>query len=359
MQKGKKYLFLLALLLGITGIAYSLPGDMEDDFFMHLPMQEANVRIVSNKKLVPCGNVVGIKLYTDGLLVVGLDGFIDDTGNSVTPAMDNHLKVGDIILTMNGEKVLDIDDFVEKIDKNGSSPIKLRVCRGEEEFTVNLEAKRAQEDGMFKIGAWVRDSTAGIGTLTFYDPESMKFAALGHGIVDMDIGEVYRVSGGSIQDAQVISVKKGQRGVPGELRGMFVSGTESMGEISGNSSDGIFGKIGDTSLLPEGEAIPVGSRETAHTGEAEIQCSLDGEAVERYTIEIQKILPPQTGSSKGMVIHVTDSRLLEKTGGIIQGMSGSPILQDGKIIGAVTHVFVNDPTRGYGIFIENMVDLIQ
>lgn len=329
------------------------------NLFGIVPLKTVNVDVVPKTMLVPCGNPIGVKLYTEGLLVISLDSFETTDGKTVSPASDAGLKVGDIILEYNKEPVENIDDFVEKVDQLGSGIFKISIIRGEKQHEVKIKPQQANADGKFKIGAWVRDSTAGIGTLTFYNPTTQKFVALGHGIVDSDVGAVYSISGGEIEPATILSISKGQRGIPGELKGIFSPNRSSLGQVDGNTPSGIYGTIRDPKLLPIHDPMEAASRSMVQEGTASILCAVHGEEVEEYKIEIQKIMANDHQSSKSLIIKITDPRLLEKTGGIVQGMSGSPILQNGKIIGAVTHVFVNDPTRGYGIFIDSMLDLIQ
>lgn len=328
------------------------------NIFGVVPLKTVNVDVVPKTTLIPCGQPIGVKLYTKGLLVIQLDSYESQDGKTVSPASDAGLKVGDVILEYNQEPVENIDSFMETVNGFGSGSFDVKIVRGEKEQHVKIKPAQAKSDGKYKIGAWVRDSTAGIGTLTFYNPETQKFVALGHGIVDSDVGAVYNVSGGDIEPATILSISKGQRGIPGELKGIFASNGESWGQVEGNTPAGVYGTILDTEAISSHEPLEAASRNMIQEGPATILCAVHSEEVEEYNIEIQKVMPNEE-SSKSMIIKITDPNLIEKTGGIVQGMSGSPILQNGKIIGAVTHVFVNDPTRGYGIFIDTMLDLIQ
>ena len=226
-----------------------------------------------------------------------------------------------------------------------------------EQRTALLTPHKDEATGAVRLGAWVRDSTAGVGTLSFYDPESGKYAALGHAITDGDTGAVLSVSEGQVLRAEIVAVQKGKKGAPGELKGSFLREGHAIGSIRRNSILGIYGSLAEPAvnpLYPDG--LPIGLRSGVHPGPATILSTVDGKGMQEYAVEITRVNPQTAPAPKSMVIRVTDERLLNATGGIVQGMSGSPIIQDGRLIGAVTHVFVNDPTRGYGIFSENMLD---
>lgn len=324
------------------------------NLFGMIPIKTVNVDVMPATALIPCGDPIGLKLYTDGLLVIQLDTLESTDGKTVSPAQSAGLKVGDIILEYNGIAAENIDNFTETVNQCGAGTFSVKIVRGEKEQYVKIKPYQDKTDNLYKIGAWVRDSTAGIGTLTFYNPQTQQFAALGHGIVDSDIGAVYHISGGDMESATILSVAKGQRGIPGELKGIFASDSTIHGRVERNTPSGVYGVLTDPDTMASRVPLEVASHSMIQTGAASILCAVSGNTVQEYEIEIQKILPNDE-SSKSMIIKITDPALLEKTGGIVQGMSGSPILQNGKLVGAVTHVFVNDPTRGYGIFIENML----
>ena len=315
-------------------------------FFNLIPIKSVDVSVVPKKYLIPSGEAIGVKLYTDGVLVVGISDVTDSFGNVTHPAKDAGITVGDRILAVNGKEVENINDFTDKINEAGERAT-LLIVREDKKLSVEIKPCLSK-DGGYKIGLWVRDSTAGIGTLTFYDPENNTFGALGHGICDSDTKDLMAVRKGSINVCRIRTVIKGERGVAGELTGDF-SGIE-IGEITKNTDAGIGGK---TKTSYRGEPVMIGSRFEVEKGEAEILCDVDGAGPKYYKIEITRV--QKNGDGKNLVLEVTDERLISKTGGIVQGMSGSPIIQNGKLIGAVTHVFVNDPTRGYGIFIEKML----
>ncbi|MBQ3134860.1 MAG: SpoIVB peptidase [Oscillospiraceae bacterium] len=297
--------------------------------------------------LVPLGRTVGIKLFSDGVLVVGLA-----EGGDV-PARQMGLKVGDLITHVNGTEVDTIEQVQTLLAALAEGPLTMRVTRGEKSLELSGSVTRS-EDGTYRLGVWIRDSMAGIGTMTFYDPKSDTFAALGHGINDVDTSKLMTLESGSIMYSTVTGVKRGQSGAPGQLNGSF-DVRRDMGQLRANTRAGVYGTLTDESLLGGAQPMEVAHRGQIKTGKATILSNIDGEEVEEYEVEILHVYPTVEGELRNLMLKVTDPRLLEKTGGIVQGMSGSPILQNGRIVGAVTHVLVNDPTRGYGIFIDNML----
>lgn len=320
-----------------------------------LPVKTVKVDIVSNKQVVACGNTIGVKLKIDGILVIGLSDVEASDGQRRLPSRDTGIKPGYIIIRVNDKVMSGIDDLIKEIDKSQGNPIKLKYRYGELQGTANIIPVMSAEDRKYHIGLWVRDSTAGIGTLTFYDPVTNTFGALGHGITDIDTGTLMPVESGEILESSILGVKMSKPGVPGELKGIFIEDTK-LGSIILNSDVGIYGKLINNALGKiSGRLYPIGVRSDVKEGPAVILSNIDGKNVEEFKIEIQKISRQNSNGSKGMIIKITDRALLNTTGGIVQGMSGSPIIQNGKIIGAVTHVLVNDPTRGYGIFIEAML----
>ena len=300
--------------------------------------------------LIPLGHTVGIKLFSDGLLVVNLSESTDAAGN-VSPARACGICTGDLILEMNDEDLKSTEQLQEALQENGGRPVSLTVKRGAKVLSLTATPVSGS-DGVYRLGAWVRDSMAGIGTLTYYDPETGAFGALGHGITDVDTGQLMPVSSGSLMPSEVAGVNRGVGGNPGELIGEFDTDV-NLGELTCNSSSGIFGTLEDTSLVT-GAALPVASREEVKCGKATILANVSGDEMEEFSIKITKI-SPNDSTGRDMVIRITDERLLSATGGIVQGMSGSPILQNGKIVGAVTHVLVSDATKGYAILMENML----
>ena len=296
-------------------------------------------------RVIPMGCAVGIKLFADGVLVVGL-------APEDSPARTMGLRPGDVITHVNANEVDTIEQMQKLLDTLAGQQLSLRVDRDGEELTLTGTART---EGDWKLGAWIRDSMAGIGTMTFYDPASGRFGALGHGINDVDTARLMPLESGSIMPASVTEVKKGEKGTPGQLHGSF-DVQRDVGLLYANTGAGVFGQLSDPKLLGSAKPVALAPCEQVHVGPAAILSNVDGQAVDEYRVEIRKIYPASEGERRNLMVEVTDPRLLERTGGIVQGMSGSPILQDGKLVGAVTHVLVNDPTRGYGIFIENMLD---
>lgn len=296
------------------------------------------------RMLVPVGHTVGIKLFSRGVVVVKLS----DGG---TPAKACGLQTGDVIEVCGGDAVTSSEQFQSLLQKNGGDSMDLQVRREGSSMTLSVEPEK-NEQGVYCIGAWIRDSMAGIGTMTYYDPATGCFGALGHGITDVDTAQLMPFSNGSILPSTVKAVKKGEVGAAGELRGDFDL-TRDLGGLYANTSCGIFGKLEAEDYTPaQAEAVPVGQ---AQPGAAVIRSNIQGDQVEEYDIEILKLVP-HSADGRDMVITVTDPELIAETGGIVQGMSGSPILQDGKLVGAVTHVLLNEPCKGYGISIETMLN---
>ncbi len=324
-------------------------------FFGVLPVKTVHVDVVSNKQVVACGNTVGVKLKLDGILIVGISDVEDRYGQKIIPVRNSGIKPGCVITRVNDKEIKSIDELINEIDKSEGNPLKISFRSNSSKSEAMVAPVMSSEDKKYHIGLWVRDSTAGIGTLTFYDSTTKIFGALGHGITDIDTGTLMEVESGEILESSILGVKIGRSGEPGELKGIFSEGTR-LGLIQLNSDIGIYGKLDDTGMekIP-GRLYPIGVRADITEGPATILSNIDGKKIEEYFIEIQKVSRQNLNGSKGMVIKVTDKRLLDTTGGIVQGMSGSPIIQNGKIIGAVTHVLVNDPSRGYGIFIEAML----
>ena len=304
------------------------------------------------RQLIPMGKAVGIKLFADGVLVVATS---DLNAGERSPAEDCGLKEGDLILRINEEEIQSTEHLQSILQENGTTPLRLTIRRGGKTSTVETSALLC-DDGVYRLGVWIRDSMAGIGTLTFYDPETGHYGALGHGITDVDTHVLMPLSSGSIMETSVKAVKKGQRGDPGELKGDF-SVQKDVGTVSANTDAGIFGVAEESAFANAGEAIPVAEPDEVRLGPATILCTISGDETESYEVEIVRLCPDKR-DMRNLLLRVTDRRLLDTTGGIVQGMSGSPIIQSGKLVGAVTHVMVNDPTQGYGIFLENMLNMV-
>lgn len=318
------------------------------------PLKTVKVTTIEKQNVYASGAPVGIYMETNGVLVIDSGEIRGADGISQSPA-EHIIQPGDYIRKVNGQELQNKKQLIRMVSENHGEPIKMEVMRHEEMITLALTPMQT-EDGSYKLGIWVRDNIQGIGTMTFVDGEG-NFAALGHGISDVDTGERLDISMGDLYSARILSVQKGVSGSPGELRGVIdYQDSLKMGTIMQNTSNGITGKLKNGKIAGiHRENYEIGLKQELRTEKAQILCDV-GDGVKEYEIEIVKINWNVKDSNKSFAIHVTDPRLLERTGGIVQGMSGSPILQNGKLVGAVTHVFVNDPTMGYGIFVETMLE---
>lgn len=296
------------------------------------------------------GMPFGVRFHTDGVTVAELED-VSAEGGKCCPARYSGLAKGDLIVAVNGERVSTSQRIIEYIESSGGEAIEISYRRGGSDHKVKLTPVK-DDNGVYRAGMWIRDSAAGIGTITYYDPDSGEFAGLGHGICNAETGELIPLYDGVVTEVSLCGINRGAAGAPGELKGFF--GARTIGEIRENTSTGVYGVL---KKLPQarGDLIETADKKDIHKGCVTIRCTLaDGETKD-YEAEISEI-NMKRGENKNFIVTVTDAELLEKTGGIVQGMSGSPIIQDGNLIGAVTHVMINDPTRGYGIFIENMMD---
>lgn len=318
----------------------------------------SNIKVVEEIFVYPSGESCGVKIHTDGVLVVSVTGINDSIGNLISPARISGIIPGDFIKKINGNQIKNAKEFIKTVRNNGNIPMKIEYVREGMTKTTTITPVKSFS-GEYVLGIWVRDSTAGLGTLTFYTGDKSKFAALGHSITDVDTGEIMSVKNGDIVKSKVISVAKSEKGKAGELNGVFEQPTVKIGKIELNSSFGIYGQVENKDLLKDKKPVPIALKNELKTGKAKIITTIENNTPQEFEIEIIKINKQNAPDVKGFVIKVTDEKLIEKTGGIVQGVSGSPILQNGKLVGAVTHVFINDPTKGYGIFIENMLKETQ
>ena len=322
--------------------------EMKTSLFGAIPLKKIKVKVVDGQKVIPSGQVVGIYVETNGLLVIDTDGFTGENGVDHAPSK-NKLYRGDYIKKIDGADVLSKKQFIEKINQSNGNSVTLTVSRRSKVLKIKIKPEFSKTDHKYKIGAWIRDNTQGIGTMTYIKKDS--FGGLGHGIYDMDTGKLLKIKGGFLLTPQIYSIKKGKSGTPGEIVGSIEYKEENIiGSIKKNTEKGIYGTVSDT----ESKAYEIGYRQDVKKGKAYILSNLTG-SMKKYEIRISKVVPSDTDVLKSMEIEVTDKRLLNLTNGIIQGMSGSPIIQDGKLIGAVTHVFVDDPTKGYAILMETMI----
>jgi len=327
---------------------------MQVKLFGILPLKQIGIRVIEDQELIPVGVPIGIYVKTEGVLVVGTGEFHSADGEKVSPAK-NIVKSGDYVLKLNGEEITEKDDLISRIENGDGAEQILTIRRGEECFDVKICPVRDQS-GKYKIGVWVRDNAQGVGTMTYIDSQG-NFGALGHGINDVDTSTLMEMNDGTLYQTEIISIQKGTAGHPGEMTGMIVYADDRiLGDITGNSARGIFGKCNNKALaLGTEEALPIGLKQEIEKGPAQILCTVDG-TTRYYNIEITDVHLDHDNVNRGIELKVTDPELIALTGGIVQGMSGAPIIQNGKFIGAVTHVLVQDSTRGYGIFIENMLE---
>lgn len=318
-----------------------------------LPLKTIKVHTVEKQEVLVSGSPVGIYMETKGVLVIDSGEITDREGIRRTPA-EHIIQSGDYICEIDGKVLTGKRQLMQLVRENQGEPMKLQVIRHQE--TIKLEMTPVEtEDGSYKLGIWVRDNIQGIGTLTYVEPNGT-FGALGHGISDTDTGERLEISDGDLYRADILSIRKGTAGTPGELRGVINYREENrIGTICGNSQYGIRGQLEPGKYEESMKKIPTGLKQEIQTGKAEIRCDI-GDGIREYQCEILEIDSNARDTNKCFVLRITDDDLLSRTGGIVQGMSGSPVLQNGKLIGAITHVFVNDPTKGYGIFIENMME---
>lgn len=332
--------------------------EMQLKLFGAIPLKTVKVNVVPDLKVIPGGQTIGVKIKSAGIMVVGHHLVSGGGDTKVSPGEQAKIHVGDLIIKINGSTIHDVSkvaDYVNKAGKN-KEPLKLTLLRNNQEIEAEITPIYDVQDKTYRLGLYIRDSAAGVGTLTFYAPDQGVYGALGHVITDMDTQTPIVVGSGEIVHSNVTSISKSQNGEPGEKRAHFFNDSKVLGNIEKNTAFGIFGRMPKPPEHGVGtEPIPVAFSEEVQEGPAQIYTVVNGQKVEKYDIQIVHVARQDFPATKGMVIKITDPRLLEKTGGIVQGMSGSPIIQNGKLIGAVTHVFVNDPSSGYGCYIEWML----
>ncbi|SFC97057.1 SpoIVB peptidase [Clostridium uliginosum] len=320
-----------------------------------IPIKCLEVEKVKDLEVYPGGNSIGVRVSTEGVLVVGYSDIEINNQTEESPGKLGGIELGDTILKVNGEEVQSCKDLINIIKKCNEANVKVEILRGNQNIVKEVELKREKEEN-YKLGLWIRDSTAGVGTMTFVDNESKKFGALGHPITDCDTNEPFLIKDGDLLESSIISLRKGEKGSPGELKGVFVNEKNPNGQIKNNTQSGIFGTVQNVDMVKDNsKPMKIGFRNEINEGKAKILTTIDESGPKEYEIEIVKLLDQQVPGPKSMVIKVTDPELLEKTGGIVQGMSGSPIIQNNKLVGAVTHVLINKPDTGYGIYIEWML----
>ena len=325
------------------------------NLFGLVSVKKVDLNVVEDRHLVPGGEALGVKLNMKGVLVVGTSEIEGEDGKKYNPALDSGIKVGDSITHIDSVKVKDAQNVIDILNSIKDKSVDIVLERNNKEIKTQLKPIKSKQDNSYRLGIWVRDKTAGIGTLTFHDEETNKFGALGHSITDTDTGKLMNSENGEIMKAKISSIEQGEKGNPGEIRGMFFESKDVLGDIKSNTNFGVYGDINIKETKGKRKAFPVALQNEVKIGKAYILSTIEDDKVEEFEVEVVKVEKQHSAETKSMVIEVTDENLLNKTGGIVRGMSGSPIIQNGKIIGAITHVFVNDPTKGYGIFIEWML----
>ena len=346
------YSILLIIIIALSLTAPAYAASYNKGSYKNINENQGNTIDTNDIKLYPGGIPFGVRILSKGLCVVG---FNEVNGVKDSPAYNAGIKTGDIITYVNGKEISSIDDFSKGLCESGGKNVTLTVERGEATLSFTFTPKYCKQDNTYKAGLWLKDSTSGIGTITFVEPDSGLFGGLGHGICESSTGDLVPLSKGIVMDVCINGVKKGIVGTAGELQGSF--NLKKIGSLIKNTKSGVFGILSDKALsYPEGP-LPIAKKEEIKEGDAYIWCTLSDGTPHKYAIKISGIDTACSGV-KNFKVKVVDPLLLSKTGGIVQGMSGSPIIQNGKLVGAVTHVLINDPTSGYGIFIENMLNQI-
>ena len=328
---------------------------LEVSFLNTIKLKEVDVNVLPKTTVIPVGNIAGVKLYTSGVLVVGMSEIEGNDSKKYKPYENTGIKEGDTIIKIDDKQISTTEDLIKTVNMSNGQDIKVKFIHQEETKECSMTPVKTNKSE-YKLGLWVRDSAAGVGTVTFYEPASKTFGALGHGITDIDTNELINISSGEFITTRILNITKGEVGEPGKIQGT-VENQQNIGTISKNSRFGIYGKVNNLASLniDKSKEVEVALRDEIKTGKATILCSLDNQSPKEYEIEIEKIYKENNYDNKSMQIKVTDQRLIDKTGGIIQGMSGAPILQNGKFIGAITHVLVNNPKEGYAVFGDIML----
>ena len=337
------------------GLSETKTTKLDINILGKIPVKNVDVSILPKTTVIPVGNLAGVKLYTSGVLVVGMTEVQGIDNEKYKPYENSGIQEGDMIVSIEEQEISNTADLINTVNKSKGEKIEIKyVHDGNTQECSIIPTKTGNSE--YKLGLWVRDSAAGVGTVSFFEPKTKTFGALGHGITDIDTGSLISIANGEFVTTRILSITKGEKGNPGKMQGTVVN-QQNIGKIYKNTNFGIYGKVENLSALKldASKEMEVALREEIKTGKATILSSLDGESVKEYEIEIEKVYINNDYDNKSMLIKVTDSELLEKTGGIIQGMSGSPIIQNGKFIGSVTNVLVNEPTKGYGIFGDLML----
>ena len=329
-------------------------NNLQLSLFGNIKIKNVNIDVIPKTKVIPIGSSIGMKLYTKGVLVVGMSQIDTDNNQKEKPYENSGIEQGDTIIEVNNNEIGNTDELIQEVNKSNGNAISIKYVRNNKTMQTSIIPVKSENE--YKLGLWVRDAAAGVGTLTFYEPSTNMFMSLGHGITDIDTEQIVEIANGELVTANIISINKGEKGKPGEIRGTIDNGYE-IGSIYKNTNFGVYGSLKNKNYIPidTSREMEVATREEIQEGEAKILCQLDNSGPKEYKIEIEKIYISNNKDNKSMLIKITDESLIEKTGGIIQGMSGAPIIQNGKFIGAITNVLVNDPTQGYAIFGDLMI----
>ena len=333
---------------------------IELKLFGNFVLKKVNVTTLENTEVVPVGKIIGLKLYTNGVLIVGMSDIEDSNKILIRPYEKSDIKEGDTILKINDNEIEDIDELQRIVNNSNGKDLILTLMRGDSILTTSIKPVQV-ENKEYRLGLWVKDAATGVGTMTFYEPKSQVYAVLGHGITDSDTDELINIDSGELVTTKVISLQKGEIGNPGEIKGTIVN-QKSIGNVIKNTQFGVFGILNNlTSLnIDNSKTMKVALREEIKLGNAKILCALDdSNVVKEYDIEIEKIYIDNDYNNKSMLIKITDKELLEKTGGIIRGLSGAPIIQNGMFVGAVTNVLVSNPEIGYAVFSDMMIKQLK
>lgn len=325
------------------------------NLFKKFFIKDVNVSVIPKTKVIPLGNLAGVKLYTSGVLVVGMSEIEGVDNNKYKPYENSGIEEGDMIVEIDNTAITCTTDLINTVNKSAGKELCIEFVRDGKTEKCNMTPTKTEENE-YKLGLWVRDSAAGVGTVSFYEPSTKMFGALGHGITDIDTDKLIDIASGEFVTTKIVNVIKGEKGKAGKIQGA-IENSQNIGQIYKNTPFGIYGKLKNISSISidTSKEMEVAYREEIKTGKAKILCNLDNQSVKEYEIEIEKIFVNNSYDNKSMLIKVTDKELLNKTGGIIQGMSGSPIIQNGKFIGAVTHVLLNNPQEGYAVFGDLMI----
>ncbi len=333
-----------------TGRRQVIPAKIT--LFDIFPVKSAEIHPIPENFVTPCGTPFGVKLFAKGPMVINISDVKTETG-VFSPAEEAGIKKSDTVTHVNGEKISNNEQLAHIVELSAGQPISVRVLRNNNSIDFTAKPVKSIEDKKYKIGMWVRDSSGGVGTATFYDPSKGTFSGLGHGICDIDTGELLPLEHGDVMKASIKGVTKGTEGKPGELKGSFIE-KKPIGTLKANIETGVYGTF--SSPLSQGERMKIAMKQQVKTGSAKILTTISGETPQYYDINIENINYSEKNPTKNILISITDKKLLEECGGIVQGMSGSPIIQNGMLVGAVTHVFINSPKRGYAIFSETMLE---